>query len=54
MGNLIKRDSLRLGELFKKGWPRKFCSETFYNGYENFNTNAKSSKRQIFVDKQCQ
>jgi hypothetical protein len=47
MGDLIKRDSLRLGELFKKG-------ETFYNGYENFNTNAKSSKDKVFVDKQCQ
>ncbi len=22
-------------EAFQRGWPRKFCSETFYNGYKN-------------------
>jgi hypothetical protein len=24
-----------LGKLFQEEWPRKFSSETFYNGYEN-------------------
>ncbi len=35
MGNLIKRDRLKFEEAFPKGWPKKFCSETVYNGYKN-------------------
>jgi hypothetical protein len=35
-GNLVKRDRLKIGEAFSKGWLRKFCGKTFYNGYKNF------------------
>jgi hypothetical protein len=35
-GNLIKRDGqIKVQGIFSKSWPRKFCSETFYNSYEN-------------------
>jgi hypothetical protein len=32
-----------LGKLFQKGCPMKFCSKTFYNGLQKFNTNAKNA-----------
>jgi hypothetical protein len=35
IGNLIKTDRLKVRGSFSKRWPLKFCSETFYNGFEN-------------------
>jgi hypothetical protein len=36
MGNFNKGEQwTRFGEAFLERWPRKFCSETFHNGYEN-------------------
>jgi hypothetical protein len=35
MGNFKK------GERFQKGWPGKFCGESFLQQLQNFNTNTK-------------
>ncbi len=35
MGNFIIRDRIKFGEAFQKGGRGSFCSETFYNSFEN-------------------
>ncbi len=42
-GNLIKRDRLKFGEAFQKGWPGKFCSKNILQRLQKFSTNAKLS-----------
>jgi hypothetical protein len=35
MGNFNKEGQIKVRGSFSKRWLRKFCSETFYNGYKN-------------------
>jgi hypothetical protein len=35
MGNFNKEGQIKVQGSFSKKWPRKFCSEAFYNGYKN-------------------
>jgi hypothetical protein len=35
LGNFIRRDRVEAWGNILERWPRKFCSETFHNGYEN-------------------
>jgi hypothetical protein len=34
-GVFNKERQIKVPGSFSKRWPRKFCSETFYNGYKN-------------------
>jgi hypothetical protein len=34
-GEFNKEGKIKDRGSFSKGWLRKFCSKTFYNGYEN-------------------
>jgi hypothetical protein len=43
MENFNKEGQIKIRGSFSGRWLRKFCSETFYNGYEKFNTNAKNT-----------
>jgi hypothetical protein len=35
MGSFNKKGQINLRGSFSERWPRKFCSETFYNSYKN-------------------